>query len=362
MSKGERILLVDDEPANIRLLGSLLSAEGYAVEVATCGESALAQIAEAQPALVLLDVVMPGLSGYDVCRQLREKSDTRLLPVILVTGARPEQERVQGLDAGADEFLTKPVNREELLARVRGLLRVGSLHREIAQWSQTLETRVSEQVAQIERIMLLKNFLPSEVAELVTAEGGSDLIKPQRRDITVCVIDIRGFTAFSDAAGPEQVVEMLGEYFSSMGEIVERHGGTVERFVGDGMVSFFNAPIDTPEPQTRALRAASEMQEAFGPLRARWGGRGYRLGLGIGIASGEATVGAIGFAHRWQYSATGTVTNLAARLCAQARDGQILITGDVLDQAATRLAAESMGSLELRGFSQLIPTFRIQAV
>lgn len=353
------ILVVDDEPANLRLLGSLLSAEGYAVRIATGGEDALAQIQQQLPALVLLDVVMPGLSGYEVCERLRAQADTRLLPVILVTGARPEQERVQGLDAGADEFLTKPVNREELLARVRALLRVGALHRQVEDWSRTMEARVREQVDQLERYHRLKNFLPEKVAEIVTAEGGDQLLEPRRREVAVCVIDIRGFTAFSEAAEPEEIVDLLREYFGATGEIVERHGGTVERFVGDGMVTFFNAPVEIPEPEAAAVRAALDMRRAFEPLRERWARRGHTLGLGIGISSGLATVGAIGFAHRWQYAATGAVTNVSARLCAEAQHGQILVSGRVLKHHADRFRSDALGERMLRGLQHPLPVHNV---
>jgi adenylate cyclase len=353
------ILVVDDEPANVRLLGRLLTAEGYDVRVAISGEDALAQIDRRMPDLVLLDVVLPGMSGYEVCQSLRGRAETRLLPVILVTGSRPEQERVRGLDAGADEFLTKPVNREELLARVRALLRVGALHREVEEWGHKLEERVRQQVAQLERFNRLKDFLPQRVAELVTADGGDGLLEPRRRQVAVCVIDIRGFTAFAEAAQPEAVVEMLREYFAAMGEIVERHGGTVERFVGDGMVTFFNAPIEIEHPEAAAVQAGIEMRGAFGPLRDRWAARGHTLGLGIGISSGLATVGAIGFAQRWQYAATGTVTNVSARLCAEAAHGQILVTPRVLGSSEDRFEVESLGEMSLRGLQHPLPVFNV---
>lgn len=359
MNGKERILVVDDEPANIRLLGELLSAEGYAVSVARDGSEALAQIEKNRPSLVLLDVVMPGLSGYEVCQRLRAQPQTRLLPVILVTGARPEEERVKGLDAGADEFLTKPVNREELLARVRSLLRVQTLHREIAEWNAKLESRVQEQVTQLGRMNQLKNFLPQRVAELVLTEGGNALLEPRRRQVVVCAIDLRGFTAFSETAEPEEIIAVLREYYAAMGAVVERHGGTVERFAGDGMVIFFNAPVEISAPEHAAASAALEMQEVFKSLRLRWATQGHDLGLGVGLSSGYATIGAIGFANHWQYAAIGTVTNLSARLCADAAHGQVLATSRITAKIEDLVETEAMGEKTMKGLQKPVPVFQI---
>lgn len=358
MADKERILVVDDEPSNIRLLGEILSAEGYSVSVARDGEEALAQIERAQPNLVLLDVVMPGLSGYDVCKQIRSNDATRLLPVILVTGARPEEERVRGLDAGADEFLTKPVNREELLARTRGLLRIEALHREIADWNQTLENRVQEQVEELEQLNQMKSFLPQHVAE-VLADGNESILEPRRCKLAICAIDLRGFTAFADSAEPEEIMAVLDEYYHSMGTIAEQHGGTIEAFAGDGMVIVFNAPLEIANPELCAVTAALQMQAAFTGLRGTWQKQGHQLGFGIGISNGYATIGAVGFAGRRQYSAIGSVTNLAARLCADAADGQILITSRLLQPIESLARVEELGERSYKGFRKPIPVMLV---
>lgn len=362
----ERILVVDDEPTNIRLLGELLTAEGYAVSVARDGQEALTRIEQMRPNLVLLDVVMPGLTGYEVCQRLREMPKTRLLPVILVTGMRPEEERVKGLDAGADEFVTKPINREELLARVRSLLRVEALHRQVetqaqalAEWNEKLESRVQQQVAQMDRLNSLKNYLPQHVAELIVADGGNSLLEPRRRMVTVCVIDLRGFTSFSETAEPEEIMTVLREFYAAMGEVVARGKGTVEHFAGDSMLIFFNAPLEIPAPEEQAVRTALEMREAFVKLRETWLKRGHELGMGIGLANGFATIGAIGFAGRSQYAAIGTVTNLAARLCADAAHGQILAPAKLVAMVETLVATETVGEKTIRGLSRPVTISRI---
>ncbi len=369
MKEAARILVVDDEPANIRLLGELLTGEGYGVSVARNGEEALASIAKERPNLVLLDVVMPGLSGYEVCERLRQTAETRLLPVILVTGARPEEERVQGLDAGADEFLTKPVNREELFARVRALLRVESLHRQVesqakalAEWNEELERRVQDQVSQIDRMNRLKHFFPQHVAELIVAEGSEKMLATRRRQVTVCFIDLRGFTPFSETSEPEEVMEVLSEYYAEMGDVVEQHGGTVERFAGDGMAIFFNAPIEISDPEAQAVRTAIQMRKRYEALSERWRKRGHELGLGIGLANGFATIGAIGFSGRWQYAAIGTVTNLAARLCSDASAGQILTTAKLVSAVEGLVEVEPVGEKNIRGLHRPVSVVQVKGL
>ncbi len=362
MTETDTIMVVDDEPGNIRLLGEILVAEGYQVIVARSGEEALARIENTLPTVLLLDVVMPGLSGYDVCQRLRANPKTAGLPIILVTGARPEEERVRGLDAGADEFLTKPVNREELLARLRSLLRVQQLHRQIAEWNEKLEERVQQQMNEMRRLEQLKNFLPARVAEMAVQEGGESMLEPRRQMITSLVLDMRGFTAFTEAAEPEDVIQVLAEYYASMGEIVERFGGTVDRFAGDGMVVLFNAPINLDKHEQQAVLAALELQSAYAELRSKWLSRGFDLGLGIGLSSGHATIGALGFSGRWQYTAIGTVINLAARLCSDAAHGEILAAEWVIKALDEQIDSEAQGERSIRGLKQPVVVHRIRGL
>jgi adenylate cyclase len=234
-----KILVVDDTPANVKLLVDVLTVSGYEVSAASNGEDALTQIASDPPDIVLLDIMMPGLSGYDVCQRIRANPDTALLPVVLCTSLDPQQERIKGIEAGADDFITKPINRPELMARVKSLLRIKLLQDEVkaqaaelADWNQRLEERVEAQVGQLERLERLKGFFSPPLAEAIVA-GGEELLKTHRREISVVFIDLRGFTTFTDNAEPEEVMELLHEYHARMGAIVLEHDGTLERFAGD---------------------------------------------------------------------------------------------------------------------------------
>jgi class 3 adenylate cyclase len=354
-----RILVVDDTPINVKLLADLLAVKGYAVSTAANGTEALEKIARQCPDLVLLDVMMPGLSGYEVCRKLREDPATAMLPIVMVTALDPGQERVKGIEAGADDFLTKPINQPEMLARVRSLLRIKELWDRLADLNATLERRVEEQVTQLERLSRLKRFFSPQLAEAIVDGGADDPLKSHRRDVTVVFLDLRGFTAFAETAEPEEVMGVLREYHAAMGQLILEHEGTLERFTGDGMMIFFNDPVPVPNPQERAVRMALAMRERIDGLMERWRKLGYDLAFGVGIAQGYATIGAIGFEGRWDYGAIGSVTNLAARLCGEAAPGQILIPRRLCGAVEDLVEVEPVGELTLKGFSRPVSTFNV---
>jgi class 3 adenylate cyclase len=367
VSAQAKVLVVDDTPHNVKLLADLLAVKGYGVATAATGEEALVKLAAEKPDIVLLDVMMPGLSGYDVCQRIRADPATALLPVVLVTSLDPTQERIKGIEAGADDFLSKPINQPELFARVRSLLRVKALQDEVGrqaealkEWNVKLEERVAAQVAELQRLGQLKRFFSQQVADAIVTAGEKSILTPHRREICYVFTDLRGFTAFTDATEPEEVENVLRDYHAAMGAIITRHEGTIDRFAGDGILIFFNDPLPLSDPARRAAATALEMRSAFAPLRQRWLKLGYELDLGIGIAQGYATLGAFGFEGRWDYSAIGSVVNLAARLCGEARPGQILIcrrTRAVLDEAAE---VEAVGPLTLKGYAQPVPAFALQ--
>jgi class 3 adenylate cyclase/CheY-like chemotaxis protein len=353
------VLVVDDTPVNLKLLADLLTAKGYAVVTATSGVEALAKVETEPLDLVLLDVMMPGMSGYEVCRKIREKTATAMLPVVMVTALDPGQERVKGIEAGADDFLTKPIHQPELLARVRSLLRVKSLWDQVAELNRTLEGRVAEQVAQLERLGRLRRFFSPQLAEAIVNGGADDPLKSHRREVTVVFLDLRGFTAFSETSEPEEVMSVLREYHAAMGQIILEHEGTLERFTGDGMMIFFNDPTPVPNPTERAVRMALAMRARVDELMRGWRKRGYELDFGVGIAQGYATLGAIGFEGRWDYGAIGTVTNLAARLCGEAQPGQILVSRRLLTAIEELIEAASVGEMSLKGFSRPVNVYNV---
>jgi adenylate cyclase len=356
-----RILVVDDQRANAEMMAGILQARGYEVLTAPSGEAALGEIARSTPDLVVSDILMPNMDGYELCRRLRAQDATALLPVVLVTSVEAHDERVKGLEAGADDFLSKPVNWEELLARVRSLLRIKRLQDEVKSWNAKLEERVRAQVAELEQLGRLKRFFPRQVAEAIVA-GGEEILAPHRREITAVFLDLRGFTSFTDRADPEEVLELLRAYHATLGRTVDEFGGTLEHFAGDGVMIFFSDPFPVERPAERAVRMAIALHKAFNPIAEAWKKLGHDVGLGIGIAQGDATLGVIGFEQRWEYAAIGNVPNLAARLCGEARAGEILLDAQT-EQEITGLAyTEPVGPLQLRGFFQPVPAFRFRAL
>lgn len=366
MNTPAKILVVDDVAKNVKLLVDLLTVKGYSAVSASSGREALAKVEAEQPDLVLLDVVMPEMSGYEVCRKIRENPATEILPVVMVTALDPGEERTKGLDSGADDFLTKPINQAELLARVRSLLRIKELYgtiqvqaAQLLEWNNTLEHQVQEQVTQLERLGRLKRFFSPQLAELIVAGGAEDPLRTHRQEITVVFLDLRGFTAFAETTEPEEVMAVLRDYHAEMGKLILEHEGTLERFTGDGMMVFFNDPVPVPNPAERAIRMALAMREKVGDLIVKWRKLGYGLDLGVGIGQGYATIGAIGFEGRWDYGAIGTVTNLASRLCGEAKAGQILVSQRLLGTVEELIEVEPVGELALKGFQRPVTGYNI---
>ena len=361
-----RILIVDDVPANVHILQSRLAANGYDIVTATDGEAELAAVKETQPDLILLDVMMPKMDGFEVCRRLRADPSLPFIPIIMVTAKADPKDVVAGLEAGGDEYLTKPVDQPALVARVKSMLRIKNLHdtvealaAERAEWNKTLEQRVEQQVGQLERLGRLKRFFSPQLADLIVAGGADDPLKTHRREVTVVFLDLRGFTPFAETAEPEEVMGVLREYHAEMGKLILDHEGTLERFTGDGMMIFFNDPVLVPDPAERAIRMALAMRERVHHLVTVWQKRGYELALGVGIAQGYATIGAIGFEGRWDYGAIGTVTNLAARLCGEAKGGQILIHQRVATTIEDLAHLEAIGPLTLKGLVRPVSAFNV---
>ena len=361
----QSIVVVEDDDHIAELLELYLTQASFRVFRAATGEDGLGLVAARSPDLVVLDIGLPGLSGYDVCRAIRANPQSGILPVVMVT-ALDASERIAGLEAGADDFLTKPINQPELIARVKSLLRIKSLYDEVQRqrteledWNRTLEQRVEQGVAQVERLSRMKRFFSPQIAELILGGGTDDPLRSHRSEITVVFLDLRGYTAFTEASDPEEVMSVLREYHREMGRLIMVYEGTVERFAGDSIMVFFNDPLPVTNPAQKAVHMALAMHAEFARLAGDWVKRGYNLDFGIGIAQGYATLGAIGFEGRLDYGAIGLVCSLAARLCAQAKGGQTLVSRRVLATIEHLVQAQSVGELTLKGFQRPVPAFNV---
>jgi class 3 adenylate cyclase len=360
------ILIVDDQPMNVDILQTRLAVHGYELLTAYDGEEALAKARAELPDLILLDIMMPKMDGIEVCHRLKADTSLPFMPIIMVTAKADSQDVVAGLEAGADEYLTKPIDQAALVARVKSMLRIKALHdtvqqqaAQLAAWNQTLEQRVHEQVGELERMGRLKRFFSPQLAELVVSAGGEKLLQSHRREITVVFCDLRGFTAFSEVVEPEEIMEVLREYHRALGQLIFRFEGTLERFTGDGLMVFFNDPLPCPDHPVRAVRMAVAMRQEVATLLEKWHKRGHELDFGIGIAQGYATLGMIGFESRGDYAAVGPTTNLASRLCSEAQGGQILVSQRILAAVEALVNVEPRGELALKGLRHPIPAFNI---
>ena len=361
-----RILIVDDNETNRCLLTARLGAEGYETTEAENGERALAVAHEVAPDVVLLDVMMPKIDGFEVCRRMKGDPTLGFVPIVMVTARTDSKDVVTGLNAGADEYLTKPIDHAALVARVRSMLRIKELHDrveaqavELASWNRMLEQRVAEQLEQIERVSRLKRFLSPQIAELILSSSTYEPLASHRRQVTIVFGDLRGFTAFAEIAEPEEVMTVMREYHATLGSLIHEFEGTLERFLGDGIMVIFGDPIPCPDPCERAVQMAVAMRGRLSELSSKWRRERHELGFGVGIAYGYATLGAIGFDGRSEYTAIGTVVNLAARLCAEARDGQILIDSKVRAALDRRATAEPVGELTLKGLRRPIAAYNV---
>jgi adenylate cyclase len=336
------ILVVDDLPQNVRLLRAVLEPRGYEVAEASSGEDALERLGGGDVDLVLLDVLMPGIDGYEVCRRLRADPATAFVPVVMIT-ASGEQEKRRALDAGADDFVAKPFDQAELLARVRSLLRVKAYHDEIEAFNRGL-----------------RRFLPAEVADLV--KNDPSVLDAHRREIAVVFCALAGFAAFAERAEPEDVMAVLNAYHSALGELVDASEGALVRLTGDELTVVFNDPSPCDEPAAAAVRLALALRDRVWELAEAWNSLGFELQLAAGVSLGHATIGRIGSDQRWEYAPVGTVPTLAERLCESAAPGQILVSRRVFAATEALAITQPAGDLTLRGFATPTPAFDVLGV
>ena len=369
MNVAAKILVVDDTEMNRDMLSTLVEADGHKAFLAENGRLALESIKTNSFDLILLDVMMPEMNGYQVLELLKADADLRAIPVIVLSALDEIGSVVRCIELGAEDYLPKPFDPVLLRARIGACLEKKQLRdqevrlrSELENWNKTLEARVHEQVTQLERLGRLKRFFSPQLAELIVSGDADDPLKTHRREITVVYLDLRGFTAFAETAEPEEVMAVLHEYHAAMGKLILEYDGTLEHFAGDGMMIFFNDPVPIANPAEQAIRMTLAMRERVRELTVKWRKLGYELDFGVGIAQGYATIGAIGFEGRWEYGAIGSVPNLAARLCGEAKPGEILVAQRVLGSMDELVESESVGELSLKGFHRPISAHKVLAL
>ncbi len=337
------LVLVVDDNADMRGYLARILSNRYRIILAKDGVEGMEQAKTFQPDLILTDLMMPRMSGHDLLKAVRADAGLRSIPVVFLTARAGIEERVESLEAGSDDYIAKPFDELEILARVNNLIRLRAQERELVELQKEKMTR----------------FLPIQIADVIFSERAEDVLKSHRAEISVVFIDLRGFTGFAETAEPEDVMAVLKEYQSEMGRLIAEHHGVIERFSGDAIMIFFNDPVPVPNHAEQAVRLAIAMRGGVVQLKRKWAQRGIDLGAGIGVATGYATLGLVGFEQRKDYAAIGAVTNLAARLCGEARHGQILISERVRHFVKELVHAETVGALTLKGFHKPVEAYNV---
>ncbi|MGQ0655976.1 MAG: adenylate/guanylate cyclase domain-containing protein [Betaproteobacteria bacterium] len=358
-----RVLVVDDDPDMAAFLAHLLKAEGLTADTVNDGAEAFARVKASPPDLVLLDVMLPGKSGFQICEQLKSDPTTAMLPVVLVTALEDAESRVRGIRAGGDDFLSKPVRREELIARVNTLRRLHETRRELEAGRLAAEVQRKEALHKA-----FTRYISPRLAERIIGELGDDGVPfgrgAERVNVVALFADLRGFTRLAESTQVDEVVAFLNRYFSVLTDAAYRHDGTIFSMAGDALLVGFNVPFPQPDAARRAWHAARDMIASFAPVLEHWTGRGHKpTGVGIGIASGEAIIGNIGSPHYMSHTIIGDAVNTAARLQHLAKGGEVLVSGPVYAALRPELppqAAEPRGDVTLRGKAESTPVYSLK--
>ncbi len=344
-----RILVVDDNPRNVKLVMSILKPTGYKVVPAYGGQEALDIVTEEPPDLVILDVLMPEMDGFEVAQKLRANPESRPIPILMLTALRDLEDKVKGLEAGADDFLTKPFNAVELLARTRSLLRIKQLHNELQVKNSLLE-------------WVLTHYISKDIASEILSDPEQNLQLGGRNcQVSVLFADIRGFTHFAEQHKASDVTQMLNQIFNTLAPTIFEYQGTLDKYLGDAIMAFYGAPIPSLNSSEQAVRTACLMQHEFSQV--------YRdtpalkeLGLGVGVCTGEAVVGNIGSEQLMDYTVIGNTPNTAKRLQEHARAGQILIDERTYNEVKDLVNVHHVDPLNLKGRSELVQAYEVLSV
>jgi DNA-binding response OmpR family regulator len=349
VGRTSRILIVDDEPFNVDLLEQELEDLGYKTASAGNGQEALEKVAADPPDLILLDVMMPVLDGLAVCRELKGRDDTRLIPIVIMTALEGIEDRIKGIEAGADDFLTKPVNPRELLARIQTALR--------------LKHTVDRKLGELRRIKdHLAKFVPDAVRRLVLANPDAPELAKRERDVSVLFLDISGYARLSERLPAAALNSLVESYFSAFLDCIQAADGDINETAGDGFMAIFQ----DADPRAHAVRATGAAIRLLGlteQLNAE--NPAHPLAIHMGINSGTALVGSTRFeglrGSRWTFTASGPVTNLAARLAGAAEAGQILAGPETVRRLGDRYVVESLRREGLKNIGEAIDIHRVMA-
>ncbi len=357
-----RVLVVDDDPDMGAYLGLLLKKEGMQADIVENGDAALMRVMTDPPDLLLLDVMMPGRSGFEICQRLKSEEATALIPIVLITGLDDQKSRIQGIEAGADDFLNKPVKREELVARVKTLRRLHDTRKELEGRRLAAEVERKEAIRKT-----FSRYISPRLADRIMSDAdkpGEIFSKAQRSNVVALFADLRGFTSLTDRTEVGRVVEMLNQYFSILSEAAYRHDATIFNMAGDALLVGFNVPFPQADPAARAWRCAQEMLTQFAPVADQWEKeQGLGTGVGIGICMGEAVIGNVGSPHYMSYTIIGNPVNSAARLMQLAQPYEILICDKVYDELREIVPpehVESRGDVTLRGRAEPIKVYSVK--
>ena len=347
-----RVLVVDDDPDMAAYLARLLESEGLAAETVHDGDAAIVYVMSTPPDLILLDVMMPGSDGFEICERLKAETATAMIPIVLVTALEDQQSRVHGIKAGADDFITKPVHREELIARVKTLKRLHTTRREME--SRRLAAEVQRKDA-LRRTF--SRYLSPRIADRIISdmddEGTPFRRGAQRVSVVALFADLRGFTRLTESTRVDEVVALLNEHFSVITDAAYRHDGTIFSMAGDSLLVGFNVPVPQPDAAARAVATGRAMIQRFSPVAARWRAEhGLSTGIGVGIEAGEVVVGNVGAPSFMSYTVIGDPVNVAARLMQRAEPNEILIgpgASELLKDMPGHTAPADRRSVTLKG-------------